>query len=89
MFCAQVVIASLGAARIHRGLVEFPALNCSAKTTHGTDRAGEHNHEPVSPQSWRKMRSHDRGEVVLNAPPVTACSTEVHKAETFEGGNIV
>ena len=87
MFCAQVVISSLGAARIHRGLVDFPALHASVKTAHGT---GEHAREPVSPQSWRTKRGHDTEDVgvVLNAPPGTTCSTEIHK-ETFEGANTV
>lgn len=95
MFCNQVVISSLGATRIHRGLVDFPALKAlkaSAKTTHGTECAGEHNREPVRPHSWRTTkRIHDTEDVecVLNAPPVTTCSTEVHKEETFEGSNIV
>lgn len=81
-----VIITSLGAARIHRGLVDYPALNCSVKTAHGTDCAGEHNREPVSPQGFRAMRGHDTEGVEV---PVTTCSSEVHKTETFEGANIV
>lgn len=88
-----VMIASLGAARLHRGLVDFPALNSSAKTAHGTEWACEHKREVVSPQSCRTMRGHDTEgvEVVLDALPVTRYSTsEVLKTEkTFEGANIV
>jgi hypothetical protein len=83
-----MVIASLGAARIHRGLVDFPALNSTAKTAHGTEWAGEHNREAVSPQGFRTMRSHDSDGVKV-AHPVTTYSSEVHKTETFEGANIV
>ncbi|KAI9455444.1 hypothetical protein BJY52DRAFT_1386110 [Lactarius psammicola] len=94
MFCTQVVITALGAARIHRGLVDHPPFNGSAEVVGGTKWANEPNSKPVSPfshQSHRTKRQHDAegGSVVLDTLPVTTSVSEVHKAETFEGGNVV
>lgn len=94
MLRPQVIITALGAARIHRGLIDYPALNGSAKAASGTEWANVHNRSeitsPISHQSCPAKREHDTEgvSVVVGAFSVTS-STEVHRAETFGGGNTV
>ena len=88
MFRPQVIITALGAARIHRGLIDYPAFNDSAKAAGGTVEwpNGLNNSESTSPLSNRSCptkREHDtKGvSVVVGAFPVAMSSTEVHRAE--------
>ncbi|KAF8261450.1 hypothetical protein EI94DRAFT_798114 [Lactarius quietus] len=90
-----LIITSLGAARLHRGLVDYPALARSTKAASGIERAtnglNSEATSPLSHHSYQTKREHDteRVSVVLDALPAATSSTEAHKVETFDGGNIV
>ncbi len=90
-----MIITALGAARIHRGLVDYPAFNGSPQVVNGIERANEPDSELVSPfshQSHQPKRLPDAeggSVVVLDTLPITTSGSEVHRAETFEGGNVV
>jgi len=79
-----VIITALGAARIHRELVDYPAFNCSTQGTDGNEWANEVHSGPVSPpmshQSCQTKRGRDSVSVVLDALPVMTSSTEARRA---------
>ncbi|KAH9021229.1 hypothetical protein EDB84DRAFT_1580928 [Lactarius hengduanensis] len=81
------MIAPLGAARLYRGLIDYPASNGLVVSN---EPRGEHS-SPFSGQMYR-TKQHDSGggSVALDTLPVkTSDDSEVPKGKTFEGGNIV
>ncbi|KAH8991110.1 hypothetical protein EDB86DRAFT_3080091 [Lactarius hatsudake] len=82
-----LIIAPLGAARLYRGLIDFPASN--GLVTVGNEPLDEH--PSSSHQTYRTRQKHDSegGSVVLDILPVKTSASEVPKGETFEGDNIV
>jgi hypothetical protein len=77
MFHTQVGITALGAARLYRGLFDFPVLNSPAKVVSDHERANEFNREVtevVSPCSHQPRQDAEGGSVVL----------EVHMEKTVE-----
>ncbi|KAH9169966.1 hypothetical protein EDB89DRAFT_2230925 [Lactarius sanguifluus] len=83
-----LIISPLGAARLFRELIDYPASNGVVKVVSGPH--GEHS-SPVSHQSHQTKKQHDSegGSVVLDILPVKTSESEVPKGETFEGGKIV
>jgi hypothetical protein len=89
MIRTQVGITALGAARLYRGLFDFPVLNSPAKVVSDPERANELNREVtevVSPCSHQPRHDAEGGSVVLDIRRVSTSGSEVH---TVEGGNIV
>jgi hypothetical protein len=88
-----VVITAFGAARLYRGLADFPVLNSSPKIASDTERVNELNREVtevVSPCLHQPLHDAEGGLVVLDIRQVSTSGSEVHmEEETFEGGNIV
>ncbi|KAH9063761.1 hypothetical protein EDB83DRAFT_2675224 [Lactarius deliciosus] len=82
-----LIIAPLGAARLYRGLIDYPPSN--GLVTVVDEPLDEH--PPPSHQTHRTRQKHDSegGSVVLDILPVKTSVSEVPKGETFEGGNIV
>ncbi|KAH9048280.1 hypothetical protein EDB84DRAFT_1557074 [Lactarius hengduanensis] len=83
-----LTIVPLGAARLYRGLIDYPAFN--GLVTVVNEPLGEHS-SPFSHQTYRTKQKHDSkgGSVVLDILPVKASGSEVPKGETSEGGNVV
>ncbi|KAH9180202.1 hypothetical protein EDB89DRAFT_2224070 [Lactarius sanguifluus] len=79
-----LIIAPLGAARLYRGLINYPASNGLGTVVN--EPLGEHSHK-----TDRTKQKHDSegGSVVLDILPVKRSDSEVPKRETFEGGDIV
>ena len=82
MFRTQVIVSTLGATRLYRGLVDFPMNNSSAKVA--SSDAGR-----VSGASHQPRHEAVGGLVVLDTLQVTVSVSEVQTAKAFEGGNIV
>ncbi|KAH9050969.1 hypothetical protein EDB83DRAFT_2522419 [Lactarius deliciosus] len=81
------IIAPLGAARLYRGLIDYPATIGLVKVIN--EPRGEHS-SPFSHQTYR-TKQHDSagGSVALDTLPVKTSDSEVLKGEMFESGNIV
>ncbi|KAH9006164.1 hypothetical protein EDB86DRAFT_3070183 [Lactarius hatsudake] len=81
------IIAPLGAARLYRGLIDYPATNGLVKVVN--EPRGEQS-SPFSHQTYR-TKQHDSvgGSVALDTLPVKTSDSGVLEREMFEGGNIV
>ncbi|KAI9442612.1 hypothetical protein H4582DRAFT_1929486 [Lactarius indigo] len=82
-------LTAVGAARIYRGLVDYPAFDSSAKMVNEPHDALA---SPISHQTYQAKKQHDAEgrSVVLGTLPVkTSGGSEVPRGETFEGGNVV
>ncbi|KAH9159856.1 hypothetical protein EDB89DRAFT_2082913 [Lactarius sanguifluus] len=71
-----LIITALGAARLYRGLIDYPASNNSVKSYR---------------RAYRTKMQHDAegGSIVLDNLPDKTSDSEVTREETFEGGNAV
>ncbi|KAH9062472.1 hypothetical protein EDB87DRAFT_305303 [Lactarius vividus] len=83
-----LIISPLGAARLYRELIDYPASNGLVKVVN--EPHGEHS-SPFSYQMYQTKQQHDSegGPIVLDILPVKTSESEVPKGETFEGGDIV
>ncbi|KAH9018190.1 hypothetical protein EDB83DRAFT_2528470 [Lactarius deliciosus] len=83
-----LIISPLGAARLFRELIDYPASNGVVKVVN--EPHGEHS-TPSSHQLHQTKKQHDSedGTVVLDILPVKRSDSDVPKGETFEGGDIV
>ncbi|KAH9067630.1 hypothetical protein EDB87DRAFT_14857 [Lactarius vividus] len=83
-----LVVTPLGAARLYRGLIDYPTSNSLVKVVN--EPHGEHSF-PFSHQTYRTKQQHDSGgrSAVLDILPVRTPESEVPKGETFEGGDVV
>ncbi|KAH9056692.1 hypothetical protein EDB87DRAFT_1833636 [Lactarius vividus] len=83
-----LIIAPLGAARLYRGLIDYPASHGLVNVVN--EPHGEHS-SPFSHQTYRTKKKHDRegGSIVLDSLPVKTSDSKFPKGETFERGDIV
>ncbi|KAH8994749.1 hypothetical protein EDB86DRAFT_1244775 [Lactarius hatsudake] len=93
----SLIITALGAARLYRGLIDYPASNSSVKVV--SSSSGRHS-ELVSPfshqthrKAYRAKIQHDAGggSIVLDNLnlPVKTSDSEVTRGEMSEDGNVV